>query len=66
MVGELALPMENIQTTHKDLPSLLQSFVCIDVYLAQSALLEVLGMIGMTKQKNSGGNSLPIPMIPEY
>lgn len=47
--------MENVQKTHKDLPSLLQSFICIDVYLAQWAQLEVVGMIGMTKQKNSGG-----------
>lgn len=55
MVVELALPMENVQTTHEDLPSLLQCFICIDVYLAQSSLLEVVGMIGMTRQKNSGG-----------
>lgn len=29
--------MENVQTTHEDLPRLLQCFICIDVYLAQLA-----------------------------
>lgn len=33
--------VENVQTTCRDLPSLLQCFICIDMCLAQSAVLEV-------------------------
>lgn len=58
--------MENVQTTHEGLPSLLQCFICIDKCLAQSVLLEVVGLTRMTRQKNSGGFPLPSTVVPEY
>lgn len=58
--------VENVQTTHEDLPSPLRCFICIDRYLAQSALLEVVGLIGVIRQKNSGDIPPHSAMVPEY